>query len=98
MTDAKISIRGKEHEPMYKGTNPRQEQARQARLDQFPGKGTPPADLLCEVLCEDHVGAYMLPFACQWVTDQWRNAETGEALAGVVVGWRPAPGRTLTPV
>jgi hypothetical protein len=31
--------------------------ARQQRLAEFPGEGTPPGDVACELLCEDHVGA-----------------------------------------
>jgi hypothetical protein len=30
--------------------------ARQQRLAAFPGEGTPPGDVACELLCEDHVG------------------------------------------
>ena len=36
--------------------------ARQQRLAAFPGEGTPPGDVACELLCEDHVGTYDLPY------------------------------------
>ncbi len=62
--------------------------ARQFRLDDFPGEGTPPVDVPCDVLCEDHVGTYRLPFPCSWSGEFWRNAKTGEPIEGVVVAWR----------
>jgi hypothetical protein len=37
---------------------------RRQRLAAFPGEGTPPADQACELLCEDHVGTYTLPYLC----------------------------------
>lgn len=36
----------------------------------------------------DHRGAYVLPFFCVMRADGWRNANTGEALAVEVKGWR----------
>ena len=62
--------------------------ARQSRLDDFPGEGTPPVDVPCDVLCEDHVGTYRLPFPCSWSGEFWRNAKTGDAIEGMVVAWR----------
>ena len=62
--------------------------ARQFRLDDFPGEGTPPVNVPCDVLCEDHVGTYRLPFPCEWSGEFWRNAKTGEAIEGTVVAWR----------
>ena len=62
--------------------------ARQFRLDDFPGEGTPPVDVPCYVLCEDHVGTYRLPFPCAWSGEFWRNAKTGDAIEGTVVAWR----------
>jgi hypothetical protein len=29
-------------------------------------EGSPPTDEPLEVLCEDHVGTYVIPFLCQW--------------------------------
>ncbi len=60
------------------------------RLADFPGEGTPPADRRCELLCEDHVGTYTLPYLCHWSGDTWRSAETGEPVKAGVVGWRVA--------
>ena len=65
-----------------------QAQARQFRLDDFPGEGEPPVDAPCDVLCEDHVGTYRLPFPCAWAGDHWRNAQTGDPIEGEVVAWR----------
>jgi hypothetical protein len=62
--------------------------ARNQRLADFPGEGTPPADLTCELLCEDHVGTYTLPYLCHWSGGTWRSAKTGEAVKAGVVGWR----------
>jgi len=62
--------------------------ARQFRLDDFPGDGTPPVDVPCDVLCEDHVGTYRLPFPCEWSGEFWRNAKTGDAIERTVVAWR----------
>jgi hypothetical protein len=36
------------------------------RLAQF-NQGTPPADKLCEVICEDSSGTYILPYHCIYV-------------------------------
>jgi hypothetical protein len=67
--------------------------ARGRRLAQFPGEGTPPAERACELLCEDHVGTYELPYLCHWLGGAWRNAETGEPVKAGVVAWREHPGK-----
>jgi hypothetical protein len=36
--------------------------ARQERIDAFIHEGSPPADQPLEILCEDHVGTYVIPF------------------------------------
>jgi hypothetical protein len=33
-----------------------------------------------EVLCEDHRGTYVIPFACVRTEDGWRNARTGHLI------------------
>ena len=35
---------------------------RQERIDTFTYKGVPPPDQPLELLCEDHVGTYVIPF------------------------------------
>jgi hypothetical protein len=62
--------------------------ARQKRLDDYPGEGTPPGSRACELLCEDHVGTYELPYACHWSGGAWRNLKTDEPVMGGVVAWR----------
>jgi len=61
---------------------------RQQRLDGFTHKGEPPADRALELLCEDHVGTYVVPFACRWSGGDWTNAETGARIEATVIGWR----------
>lgn len=61
---------------------------RQERLNAFVHDGEPPADQPLEVLCEDHVGTYVIPFLCRWTEAAWHNAETGERIAAAVIGWR----------
>jgi hypothetical protein len=65
--------------------------ARQKRLADFAGEGTPPAGQACDLLCEDHVGTYDLPYPCVWAEGTWRNATTGERVKAGVVGWRIKP-------
>ena len=66
--------------------------ARQQRLALYPGEGTPPTDTPCELLCEDRVGTYTLPYRCYWAKGTWRSVKTGEQIKAGVVGWRTAPG------
>jgi len=47
------------------------------RLAAFPGEGMPPTDKACQLLCEDHVGTYTLPYLCQWSEGAWRSIHTG---------------------
>ncbi len=62
---------------------------RQQRLDAFVHDGEPPAHEPLELLCEDHVGTYVLPFLCRWADAGWHNVETGERIEATVLGWRP---------
>ena len=61
---------------------------RAARLDEFITDAVPEPGMLVELLCEDHVGTYLLPFLCRSTTEGFRNERTGEAITGSVVGWR----------
>ena len=51
-------------------------------------EGSPPADQPLEILCEDHVGTYVIPFLCQWTegTGETRKhaayRSRGDRLAG----------------
>jgi hypothetical protein len=62
--------------------------ARRRRLADFPGEGMPPAGMTCQLLCEDHVGTYTLPYLCHWSDGTWRNVITQEPVKTGVVGWR----------
>jgi hypothetical protein len=61
---------------------------RQQRIDAFTHEGAPPADQPLEVLCEDHVGTYLIPFPCRWADGGWTNADSGERIEATVIGWR----------
>lgn len=71
----------------------RRAESRMQRLADYPGEGAPPPDVPCELLCEDHVGTYALPYGCVWTQGEWRNADTGAPVKAGVVGWRVRQGR-----
>ena len=49
----------------------------------------PPADgVQVQILCEDHVGTYMLSFLCLWTDAGWANAATMDCVGADVLGWR----------
>ena len=61
---------------------------RQARIEAFIYEGVPPTDRPLELLCENHVGTYVIPFLCRWRGDAWQSVETGNPIEATVVGWR----------
>jgi hypothetical protein len=61
---------------------------RQERLDDFDHEGSPPKDQPLEILCEYHVGTYVIPFRCQWSDGKWQNAKTRRHIEAAVIGWR----------
>jgi hypothetical protein len=61
---------------------------RQGRIDAFVHEGTPPTDQPLEILCEDHVGTYVIPFLCRWRDGVWQSDETGRPIEAKVIGWR----------
>jgi hypothetical protein len=63
-------------------------EARRRRLADFPGEGVPPTGRACELLCEDHVGTYTLPYLCHWSNGTWRKVGTEEPVQTGVVAWR----------
>lgn len=65
---------------------------RQQRLEAFITEGGPAPDQPFELLCEDHIGTYVLPYDCHWTRDAWRNIETGEQIEAEVIGWRARGG------
>jgi hypothetical protein len=62
--------------------------SRTARLKDFTTDAAPDADSLVEVLCEDHVGTYLLPYMCRSTQVGFRNDLTGELIQARAVGWR----------
>ena len=66
--------------------------ARQERIDAFSHDGTPPTDQPLELLCEDHVGTYVIPFLCRWHNGGWQSLDTDKCIEATVLGWR-VPGQ-----
>jgi hypothetical protein len=62
---------------------------RQQRIGAFTHDGVPPADQPLELLCEDHVGTYVVPFLCRWNSGAWQSVATSTPIEATVVGWRP---------
>jgi hypothetical protein len=65
---------------------------RSERISAFTHDGYPPTDQPLELLCEDHVGTYVIPFLCRWHNGTWRSVDTNDTIEATVVGWRP-PGK-----
>jgi hypothetical protein len=61
---------------------------RQERINDFTHDGVPPANQPLEILCEDHVGTYVIPFLCQWISGAWHSVDTGSLIEVTVIGWR----------
>jgi hypothetical protein len=61
---------------------------RQERIDAFTHERVPPADQPLELLCEDHVGTYVVPFLCRWSSGAWHSVDTGSPIEATVIGWR----------
>lgn len=61
---------------------------RQERIDAYTHDGNPPADRPLELLCEDHVGTYVIPFLCIWRDGVWHSLDTNHRIDATVVGWR----------
>jgi hypothetical protein len=41
-----------------------------------------------ELLCEDHIGTYVIPFLCRWRDGAWRTLDNHNRIEATVVGWR----------
>lgn len=61
--------------------------SRQQRIAQF-NQSEPPYMEGCMLLCEDHIGTYLLPFACKWDGLNWSPVERDSPLEVRVVGWK----------
>ena len=61
--------------------------------------GPPVANVACDILAEDPVGEYRLPYACVWRDGAWYGVGKTNPLAIRVVGWRvnlPKPNKNRT--
>ena len=61
---------------------------RTERLQYFITAAAPPFGSVFEVVCQDHVGTYRLPWLCRSTPSGLRNERTGELIEGRVIGWR----------
>ncbi len=61
---------------------------REERLAEFTTDGPPAARVPVQLLCEDHRGTYVLPFACIRTETGWHNAVSGDRIEVTVLGWR----------
>ena len=60
---------------------------RQNRIADF-NSGEPPVDQSLELLCEDHCGTYVIPFACRWTNGAWYGVPDNHLIQVTVLGWR----------
>jgi hypothetical protein len=42
----------------------------------------------CRFFVRTNVGTYVVPFPCRWNSGDWKNAETGDRIEAMVIGWR----------
>src|SRR6202163_4176067 len=76
------------HQDLNGADNQDRMATRQERIDAFTHDGVPPADQSFELLCEDHVGTYVIPFLCRWSSGAWHSVDTSSPIEARVVGWR----------
>lgn len=62
---------------------------RNQRIAEFITDAEPQPGFEVELLCQDHVGTYVLPFPCRRGEGVWINTKTGGELAVDILGWRP---------
>ena len=70
---------------------------RSSRLAGFVTESHPAVGTVVQVLCEDHVGTYLLPYLCRSVDGGFLNESTGDVIESRVVGWRPPEVRRAHP-
>jgi len=61
---------------------------RQDRIGAYIHERMPPEDHPLELLCEDHVGTYVIPFLCLWPNGAWQSLDNNNRIDATVVGWR----------
>lgn len=67
---------------------------RSCRLNDFISSYNPDPVHSVQLLCEDQVGTYVIPFPCKYTNGMWLSTTTGEILQAKVVGWREFRQRT----
>ena len=67
------------------------------RLADFITDADPAPETMVQVLCQDHVGTYTLPYPCLMSEGVWINAATRCPIEMAVVGWRTSPGTIVRP-
>lgn len=67
------------------------------RLADFITDSNPAPGEVVEVLCQDHIGTYTLPFLCSMTERGWINAATQLPIETDVIGWRLAALRVSRP-
>jgi hypothetical protein len=60
---------------------------REHRMAEF-SNAEPPANQPLELLCEDHCGTYVIPFACHFVKGEWSGVVGRQLIQATVLGWR----------
>jgi hypothetical protein len=63
--------------------------AREDRLRDFETFIPPESNEPTQLLCEDHSGTYLVPYACEWNGNHWRGVESNSPIEARVIGWRP---------
>ncbi len=61
--------------------------SRAQRASAFNIDFDPDREQIVKLLCEDHVGTYVLPFQCVRRDGQWFNAQNGVRVEAAVIGW-----------
>ncbi len=65
---------------------------REERIADFVTDRLPDAGAKVQILCEDHVGTYTLPFLCSWTEGNgWISATTRQGVDAAILGWREHP-------
>jgi len=60
---------------------------RQERLTEF-SESIPPEGKPVQLLCEDHCGTYIIPFACERREGAWYRVGATNPIDTNVIGWR----------
>jgi hypothetical protein len=59
---------------------------REYRIAEFNTGAAPAGEV--ELLCEDHCGTYVLPFACRFADGAWIGVPANQPIQATVLGWR----------